>query len=211
MKVLQIILFLIGNVVFLAQIGRHAHQIFFGTEHSIVEQYESDFSERERAKAQKNEAVLLEEYRLANETVRALEKGVKSDAQSDLRREHTEEYDLRNSLRNELQERERRQRELRDVWLYSLFGLALIGAGAVTYFRGAYWAGFAVLVTGFIEMEYWASPTFFGGAADAEFRVLLINKFIISLIAFVLLQGFWALQFKGLNRSVPARSGGRRS
>jgi hypothetical protein len=70
----------------------------------------------------------------------------------------------------------------------------LILSGGAIYLRGGLWSGFAVLVTGFIELEYWASPTFFGGAGDTEFRLLLINKLVLSILAFLLLCAFWRLK-----------------
>jgi hypothetical protein len=194
MKIIQIILFVLASIAFLTQIGRHAHQVVYGTERSVLDRFETDFADRQKALEQKDDGVLLDNYREANEHIRALEKGVKHDALEDLRRENVEKYDLRDSLRTEIQEREQRRRQLRDIWIYSAFGILLIFVGAAVYRGGAIWAGFAVVVTGFSELEYWASPTFFGGAADAEFHTLLINKLILSLIALALLYAFWAIR-----------------
>jgi hypothetical protein len=194
MKTLQIILFLAANLIFLTQIGRHAHQAVFGTERSVLTRYDTDFADKERARLEKNDQVLLEEYRSANEAVRTLEKGVKREGLDDLRRANTEKYDLRDSLRDEIQERERRRREVRDVWLYSGFGILLIAIGSVVYRKGVLWPGLGAVIAGFVELEYWASPTFFGGAGDSEFRFLLVNKLILSLIALLLLYVFWSLR-----------------
>jgi len=194
MKTFQVILFLAASIIFLTQIGRHAHQVVYGTERSVLERYDSDFADKQKALEQKDETILLEEYRVANQQVRDLEKGVKHDDLEDLRRANSDKYDLRNSLRSEIQEREHRRRELRDIWLYSGFGILLVGVGAVLYRRGVIWPGFAIVITGFSELEYWASPTFFGGAADAEFQILLVNKLVLSAIALALLYVFWSLR-----------------
>src|SRR3990172_12928245 len=149
MKTIQIILFVAANIIFLTQIGRHGHQVLYGTERSVLERYESDFADKQKALEQKDDNVLLENYREANDQVRVLEKGVKYDALQDLRRENQEKYDLRDSLRTEIQERENRRRQLRDIWIYSFFGIVLIAGGAFVYRRGMVWPGFATVIAGF--------------------------------------------------------------
>jgi len=209
MKIIQTILFVLASIAFLTQIGRHAHQIFFGTERSVLDRFETDYADRQKALGERDDGVLLDNYREANETIRVLEKGVKRDALEDLRRANQEKYDLRDSLRTEIQEREHRRRQLRDIWVYSSFGILLVFVGAAVYRGVSIWGGFGIVVAGFSELEYWASPTFFGGAADAEFHTLLINKLVLSLVALGLLYGFWALRNIIPNQSAePTRTSG---
>ena len=53
---------------------------------------------------------------------------------------------------------------------------------------------FAVMLAGFVEVEYWASPTFFGGGAYGEFHQLLIQKLVLTTLALAAVYGFWAMR-----------------
>jgi hypothetical protein len=69
----------------------------------------------------------------------------------------------------------------------------LILAGTVLYRRAVIWPGFAILVTGFCVLEYWASPSFFGGGAVAEYHQLLFAKTILTFLAVGALYLFWGI------------------
>jgi hypothetical protein len=40
MKPLQIVLFVIGNIIFLSQLGRHTHQLALGAKPSVLDKFE---------------------------------------------------------------------------------------------------------------------------------------------------------------------------
>lgn len=184
MKGLQITLFILGNVLFLGQLGRDVHHLIWGNEPSIFDQFEPA---RTNARAEQNLNVLLEEYRKANREVEALEKG-KTDAEiQQLRRDHEELYEIRGETHSEIVEREETSHELRDLWVYSGYGLFLITLGTLAYRRQP-WAGMALAIAGFTILEYWASPPIFGGAFN-EFRALLWSKTALTALAVLLLYG----------------------
>jgi hypothetical protein len=205
MKSLQITLFLIANVIFITQAGRDIHLLWFGAESSVLDSFSP---EKEKARAEKQVSALLAEYRSVDEEVRALEKGKKSSEVSDSRQEHRGIYERKEAIASEINEREKRVRELRDLWIFSGFAAVLIVAGMALYRSSAVWPGFSILVTGFCILEYWSSPTLFGGAV-AEFHSLLVSKTILTVSALTLLYIFWYIKKEpNESRQTIAPSGG---
>lgn len=191
MKALQITLFLIANVIFLSQAGRNIHHVILGSQPSVLDKFEP---EKQKARSEAQLRVLLADYQAVLEEIRALEKGKKSSEVADLRHTHSATYDRKDALRSEISQREDRTREIRDLWIYSGYGLLLIIAGGVLYRRDVVWPGFAILVSGFCILEYWASPSYFEGGANAEYHQLLLGKTILTLLALGALYGFWRLR-----------------
>ena len=186
MKPLLITLFLIANVIFITQSARHVHQLMFGAQPSMLDEFNS---ETQRARAETRTDALLSDYRMVEEEIRKLEKGKRHQEVQDIQQQHVELYGKRNALRTEISEREAKTRELRDVWLFSVVGIVLIVAGDGLFRRCVVWPGLALLVSGFSILEYWCSPTFFGGAV-AEFRMLTLSKVALTLLGLFLLYWF---------------------
>lgn len=188
MKTLQITLFFIANVIFITQSGRHIHQLRYGTESSVLDRFDA---EKSKARSEKQMQVLVDDYAATSIEIRALEKGRKNSEATDIRQEHSDLYEKLDALKSEISDREHKAKELRDLWIFSAYGLSLILLGSIVYLRGTIWPGLAVLVTGFCILEYWSSPTYFGGGAYSEFHQLLVSKTILTLSALVALYLFW--------------------
>lgn len=191
MKPLQITLFLIANVIFLSQAGRNIHHLIFGAQPGVLDQLEP---EKEAAKSEAHIEVLLADYKTVFEETKALEKGKKHQEVRDLRQEHSDLYDKQDALRLEIKEREAKSREMRDLWIYSGYGLCLIILGGSLFKRGMAWPGFSILVAGFCILEYWASPDLFYGGAVAEYRQLLWSKTVLTFSALAALYVFWRVR-----------------
>ena len=189
MKPLQITLFIIANVIFITQGGRDVHQLVWGSERSVLDQFSPD---KIKPQSEKNTEVLVDEYRKVNEEIRALEKGKGWKEMQDIQQEHEDLYQKRGVLQSEISERETKKREFRDVWIFTAYGAALIILGTVLYCRRAVWPGLSVVIAGFTVFEYWASPSFFSGA-NAEFHALLVSKTVLTFIALVALYVVWRL------------------
>jgi len=189
MRTLQITLFILANVIFIIQGGRDVHQLIWGSEPSILDQFDA---EKARARSEKKMEVLVNEYRTVSEEIRALEKGTGWKEAQDIRQEHQDAYQKKEALRSEISERETKKREFRDVWLFTTFGAALIILGTVLYRSRAHWSGLSIVIAGFTIFEYWASPSFFSGA-DAEFHALLVSKTVLTFIALAALYVVWRL------------------
>jgi hypothetical protein len=189
MKPLQITLFLIANVIFITQSGRDVHQLIWGSEPSILDQFDP---EKTKARSEKKTEVLVDEYRSVNEEIRALEKSKGWKEVQDIRQQHEDLYQKKDALRSEISERETKKREFRDVWMFTAFGAVLIVLGTVLYRSRAVWPGLSIVIAGFTVFEYWASPSFFGGAG-VEFHALLVSKTVLTMIALVALYIVWRL------------------
>ena len=198
MKTLQITLFLIANVIFISQSARHVHQLMFGVETSILDKFDP---ETEKVRSEKDFQVLITDYKVVLEEIRSVEKGKKSSEVADVRQQHEDLYTQKSALRSEISEREQKSKNLRDLWIFSGFGFLLIFTGAIFYRWLSIWPGFSFLVTGFCILEYWTSPTFFGGGASAEFHQLLIGKTLLTLAAFSSLHVLWKFKDRTSGRS----------
>ena len=183
MRPLQITLFILANIIFITQCGRDVHQLVWGAEPSLMDQFDP---EKAKARSEEKTEVLVDEYRSVNEQIRVLEKGKGLKEVQDIRQGNEELYQKKDALRSEISERETKRRELRDVWLFTAFGGALIILGTILYRFRAVWPGLSIVIAGFTIFEYWASPSFFSGAG-AEFHALLLSKTVLTFIALVAL------------------------
>ena len=196
MKPLQITLFIIANLIFITQGGRDIHQLIWGSQASVLDQFEP---EKAKARSEKRTELLVAEYRNVNEQIRALEKGKGSKEVQDIRQEQEELYQKREALHSEISERESKKREFRDLWIFTAFGSALVVVGVVLYRSRRYWPGLSVVIAGFSIFEYWASPSFFSGAG-AEFHALLVSKTLLTFVALVSL--YMVCRFMGVGITI---------
>ena len=187
MKALQITLFIIANIIFITEGGRDVHELIWGSETSVLDQFSPD---KIKAMSLKTDE-LLKEYQSLNEQIRTIEKqkGLR-DAQDS--QENQELYQKRDVFRSEISERESKAHEFRDTWIFTAYGFALIVLGIVLYRRGVVWSGFSIVIAGFAIFEYWVCPSFFGGAT-AEFHALLVSKTILTVVALVCLYVVWRI------------------
>jgi hypothetical protein len=193
MKPLQITLFILANIIFITQSGRDVHQLIWGSEHSILDQFSP---EKVRAQSEKKTEVLVDEFRKSNEEILALEKGKGWKEAQDISQAHQDLYQKRDALRSEISERETKAREFRDVWIFTAFGAALIILGTVLYRSRAVWSGLSIIIAGFTVFEYWASPSFFSGASS-EFHAVLVSKTVLTIVALVALYAVWRIMRTG--------------
>jgi hypothetical protein len=187
MKPLQITLFIIANIIFITQGGRDVHQLIWGSESSVLDQFSP---EKVKAQSEKKTEALVDEFRDVNHQILALEKGKGFQEVQNISQEHQDLYQKRDALRSEIFERESKAREFRDVWIFTGFGVALIILGTVLYRSRAVWSGLSIVIAGFAVFEYWDSPSFFSGAG-AEFHALLVSKTLLTAIALIALYIVW--------------------
>src|SRR5438034_375347 len=152
MRPLQITLFILANIIFITQSGRDFHQLIWGSEPSVLDQFDPETA---KARSEKKVEVLVDEYRGVNEQIRILEKGKGWKEAQDVRQEHEDLYEKKAALHSEISERETKKREFRDVWIFTTFGAVLIGIGTIFYRRHAVWGGLSVIIAGFTIFEYW--------------------------------------------------------
>ncbi len=193
MKKLQITLFLLASLVLLTQTVRHIHLYFFelSSNTSVIDPFESDYQISKEVAEERSMEVLVADYGATKSKIKALEKGKSKEEIEEIAKAEEDLYQKNTKLRYEIEGRERRLREIRDLWLFCSAGLVFIILGAGFYLKQAAWTGMSLLIAGFAELIWWSSPAFSGGGANAEYELLLINKTVISLIALGLLYVAW--------------------
>jgi len=66
------------------------------------------------------------------------------------------------------------------------------------------WFGLTIVISAFSEIIYWTSPTFLG--STREFDRLLIDKFVLSAVSFVMLNvAVWFLRIFSEENKGPAQ------
>jgi hypothetical protein len=193
MKQLQITLFLLASLVLLTQTVRHIHLYFFelSSNTSAIDPFWPDYQVKKEVTEEPSMTALVAEYGMTQSKINALEKGKNKEQLEELRKEEEYLYQKNSKLRDEIESRERRIREIRDLWIFCFAGIVFIILGAVFYLKQASWTGMSLLIAGFSELIWWSSPSFSGGGANAEYELLLINKTVLSLIGLGLLYVAW--------------------
>ena len=183
MKALQVTFLLILGCLFSTQAIRHVHVYTIGFEESIVDPAAAFYEE--------STDELLAEYESTSEQIEELRKSGAAEDQFSLRQGNMELFARHDALASELRQRENVTREIRDLWIFSIAGVVLIGIGSILYTRGFEWTGMSLILPGFLELSWWSAPSFTLGGAVREYDVLLMNKIILTIVAFVLLYSLW--------------------
>ena len=134
---------------------------------------------------------LLAEYESTSDQIEELRESASEQDQYSLRQGNMELFARHDALASELRQRETVTREIRDLWIFSIAGVVLIGIGSILYTRGFEWTGMSLILPGFLELSWWSAPSFTLGGAVREYDVLLMNKIILTIVAFVLLYSLW--------------------
>tara|TARA_B110000037_G_C17008924_1_gene460410 strand:+ start:11 stop:622 length:612 start_codon:yes stop_codon:yes gene_type:complete len=203
MKTLQITLFILASLSFATQALRHVHLYFYGNEASVLEQYQEFSEQKDRIEQDASIDSLISEYKISNDRVIELESGLDWEGVREIQNENEELYSRIQMLESEIEQREGRSRDVRDILIFSFAGFVLIIAGAVFYRTGREWKGMSLIIPGFVELVWWTKPDFFGGGAFREYGTLLIVKILISSLALVVL---YFLHKKSVNQSLGTAS-----
>ena len=191
MKALQITFLLIFGCLFSTQAIRHVHVYTVGIEESIVEFGTTFYEVQEQVRTERSTEELLAEYESTSARIEELRKSEPTKDQLSMRQENMELFTRHEALASELMQRQKLTREIRDLWIFSVAGLILIGVGSFFYIRGIEWVGMSLILPGLLELSWWSAPSFSLGGAVREYDILLMNKIILTLISFVLLYTLW--------------------
>lgn len=191
MKALQVTFLLIFGCLFSTQAIRHVHVYTIGFEESIVDPATAFYEVTEQVRMQESTEELLAEYESTSDQIEELRESASEQDQYSLRQGNMELFARHDALASELRQRETVTREIRDLWIFSIAGVVLIGIGSILYTRGFEWTGMSLILPGFLELSWWSAPSFTLGGAVREYDVLLMNKIILTIVAFVLLYSLW--------------------
>ena len=184
MKTFERILFLVAFLFIDVYTTRHIYQRWLAPETSVLDEFRTPTESAISSAAELQQ--LLAKYRPALAAVRQLERQNAGKSSSDWRFEDQEPFKTEASLRAAIEEWEAKQREIFEMRVYWTFGLIAATIGFIVHRKKSRWLGLALLITGFAEMIWWCSPTWFSRATTETAR-LLNNKLVLSVATFVLL------------------------
>ena len=191
MKGLQVTFLIIFGCLLSTQAIRHVHVYTVGFEESILAPAEAFYEVTEEVRIEESTDELLAEYETTKEKIKQLREADPSKELFAIRQENAELFARSGALALELQQRETIKKEIRDIWIFSVAGLVLIAVGSLLYARGHCWPGMSLILPGFLELIWWSAPSFTLGGALHEYDLLLMNKIILTIIAFILLYTLW--------------------
>ena len=202
MKALEKTLAIIAFLILVSQTVRHAYMLWLEPRGSVLDKYDQPVKNEITNASSLDELVRRYDaaYKKAEEA-----RAQQSNANEgfDYRLQQKEPYKSERLLRDAITDWERRAKEIREVRFYWAVGLALFLLGILSYKKLNRWLGLTLLITGFSEIIYWTSPTFFG--PTREFDRLLGNKLVLSVISLVLLLVvIWLNRIFAEQRQTPA-------
>jgi hypothetical protein len=184
MEALKKTLFILSVVAVTSYTVRHIYLKWVEPRGSVLDKYEEPIT------GEIKKATSLEQleklYAEANKTVLAYEAVDSIMAMEPYKRMELEPYKTRDEARDAISDWERQSHEIFKIRFYWALGLVLAIVGFVLYTKVNPWLGITVLITGFAEMVYWTSPSFFYGA-EFEYNKLLTNKIVLSILTLGLL------------------------
>ena len=187
MKKLQIALFIIATACFIPQTIWDFYLLWKPKNDSVLEQFDTGYDTKKEIKKIKSTDELVAEYRKVDLEIDKLEDGKTGEEKEKLEEENKELYSKQYSLSSEIDNREERDKEIRETWIFSIVGIILIVFGGVLYLKRQQWLGISLIIPGFLELMWWSSPQFSSGWATREYTSLLMTKSILSVIALLLL------------------------
>lgn len=184
MEALKKTLFILSVMAVISYTIRHVYLKWVEPRGSILDKYEEPIvSEIKKATSLQQ---LEKLYSDASNKVLVYDSLDSIKAMQPYQRDQLEPYKSRDEARNAINAWERQSHEIFQIRFYWVLGLVLAIIGFALYKKVNPWLGITVLITGFAEMVYWSSPSFFFGA-EFEYNNLLTNKIILSILTLMLL------------------------
>jgi hypothetical protein len=199
MKYLLRTLAILALITMVVQTTRHAYMLWLQPQGSVLDRFDQPVRDQiAQAKSLEDlvrqyEAALKTEGPVPADNRDSIVEGMPPGVVADMAR-HSKRPSL--LIKAAIQDWEEKHKEIHQLRFYSLVGGMLVLLGAALYLRFNRWLGLTLVVTGFSEIVYWTSPTFFG--ASTEWVALLTNKFWLTVGGLaLLLAGIWLLDVFG--------------
>ncbi|MBI5474426.1 MAG: hypothetical protein HY961_18975 [Ignavibacteriae bacterium] len=184
MDALKKTLFILALVFVTAYTVRHVYYKWFDPRESVLDKYSDSVGKQ--IKAAESIEQLTKMYDEAKKKVEAYEADKNNPEIEHGNRDEKEPYKAAMDLKTAIQEWERKSKEIFQLRFYWGVGLLLLAVGYIVFRKLNGWLGLTVIIVGFTEQVYWASPSFISGSG-VEYDRLLTNKFLFSLATLVLL------------------------
>ena len=186
MRTIQRTLAVIAFLILATQTIRHAYLLWLEPRGSALDKYDQPL------KGEISGAETLDQLLARYDAVKKeVEQADKERSQRGQRQEFQERYEREpykseRMLREAITGWEAKTKEIHALRFYWVVGLVLSALGLAASVKWNHWWGLSVLITGFSEIIYWTSPTFFG-SASREFDRLLVQKLVFSVLSLLLL------------------------
>jgi hypothetical protein len=183
MEALKKTMFILALISVTGYTVRHIYLKWFDHRTSILEKFDSPTTEKIKKAGSLRELETM--YARIHQQVLAYDATDSIKNMEHYKKMDLEPYKQESELREAIMEWEAKSREIFQVRFYWFVGLLLTLVGGLLYKKSNRWLGLTILITGFGEMVYWTSPSFFSGGM--EYENLLNNKIVLSVITLVLL------------------------
>lgn len=200
MRVFQTVAFVIVMILVSTQTMRHVYLKWVAPDESVLDQFQTE-TESEIAAARTLEE-LIPLYAAAKAKVEAYEADAGNLDVAPHRRQSTEPYESEIKLRKAIEDRERWQRKVVELWFFWVAGAISVAVGILVLSRINAWLGMTGILIGYLEMAYWTSPLLDRHYAGVEFETLLDIKLLLSAITMISLIVLWLL-VRGRKHSQP--------
>lgn len=204
MRHLQITCFIIAILLLTLQIFRHTYVRLLDRPHpSVLDRFDQDKT-RKAVKSAESLDELVAKYEVARAATDKLDKEIQDALAEGSKEErhasmeafqmaNEEAYELEAGLRKAIRELEMKNKEVRDLRVFWLFGLGVYLIGVLFLLSGRGWLGISLIAPGVLEMIWWTSPSFGMGTDVRDFTRLLDNKLILSIVTFLILMLSWSV------------------
>jgi len=184
MKSLLKTLFIIAFLILITQTIRHGYQRWFRPTISVLDRFEETL--KGDIKKAKSLDELVRKYEDVHKKVTDYEADKANPIIEPHEKREKEPYKSEFTVKEAINDWEAKSREIHELRFYWTCGLLLVILGYLVFFKRNRWAGISLLIAGFAEIIYWTSPSFIR-ESSVEFERLLTNKFIFSVLSFILL------------------------
>lgn len=128
----------------------------------------------------------MQRYRTAHRAAETADDANRSKPYEQWSSDEREPRTTDETLRREIEEREGAQRVLFETRIWWALAFVTAIAGVVIHRRGNAWLGLAFSVTGFAEMIWWCTPSWFIHSST-ESDHLVGTKLVLSVVTLILL------------------------
>jgi hypothetical protein len=183
MEALKKTMFMLALISVTGYTIRHIYSKWFDHRTSVLEKYDSPTTDKIKKAGSLHELEAM--YAKVHQQVLAYDATDSIQNMEPYKKMDLEPYKQELELRQAITEWEVKSREIFQVRFYWFIGLLLALVGGLLYKKSNRWLGLSILITGFGEMVYWTSPSFFSGGK--EYENLLNNKIILTIATLLLL------------------------
>ncbi len=195
MRKLQITLFIFGMLILSTQTIRHLYVRVYYDIPSVLDKYEEDEIDLEIKHSASLDTLLLQFDKAYNDVI-DFEKDKTKEELKNYSEYRDVPYTTKKKYKKAIVDWENKEEKIHELVVFWIFGLILIIIGIALYYKKYNWLGISLIISGFLEMIWWSSPSFSTGGFHVEFMKFLNIKLILSIISLIILVVLWIIRKK---------------